>query len=137
MNYKVNQDFVNSFLGFDPFNLGEKEVPFNYPPHNVYTLDSKTYIEVAVAGFSRDELEVVTENGILTISGEKPTSAEKRDEREVAKKYSHKGISTRKFKKQFSLYADTKVLDADVTNGVLTVTLERTQPVAVNRIKIK
>ncbi len=108
------------FIGFEPI-LNELErihtagrIQDNYPPHNVVKVDDENFIiEMAVAGFSQDDIHVEVKDGILLVKAEK---AEK-DERE----YAHKGISSRKFEKSFRLSEFVVIDGADLVNGILVV----------------
>ncbi len=108
------------FIGFEPI-LNELErihtagrIQDNYPPHNVVKVDDENFIiEMAVAGFSQDDIHVEVKDGILLVRAEK---AEK-DERE----YAHKGISSRKFEKSFRLSEFVVIDGADLVDGILVV----------------
>ena len=92
-----------------------------YPPHNVVKLDEDNFvIELAVAGFDTKELGIETVENSLVITGEKHD----KDERE----YSHKGISTRKFTRRFSLAEHVHVSGASLEHGILSISLERQIP---------
>jgi molecular chaperone IbpA len=94
----------------------------NYPPHNVVKLDDTHYvIEVAVAGFSEEEIDVELKENILTVKGEK---AKKDDEVE----YLHRGISARNFTRTFPLAEHIEVRGATVQNGILSIALEQIVP---------
>lgn len=96
----------------------------NYPPHNIVELDETHYvIEVAVAGFKEEEIDVELKDNVLTIKGEQ-VKAE--DAPEV--KYHHKGISTRSFTQTFTLHDNVEVRGATVTNGILAIALEHIVP---------
>lgn len=100
-----------------------------YPPYNVEAVDDNHYtITVAVAGFDRDELEIAVENHVLTITGTK-AAEEKRD-------YLYQGIANRAFERKFSLADYVEVTDANLENGLLTVTLVREIPEAMRPKKI-
>ena len=123
------------FVGFEPlFSELERLTSAtpgqdNYPPHNIVKLDDEHFsIEMAVAGFSKDDVEVVLKDGTLTISGSKTE-----DERN----YAHKGISSRKFSKSFRLAEYVVVDDADLANGVLVVNLRVDIPEEKRPQKIK
>ena len=89
-----------------------------YPPHNVVKVDDlKFTVEIAVAGFSQDHIDIEVKDHVLTISGDRP---QRRDQ----DMYVHKGISARKFKKSFRLSEYTEVIGADLLDGILTVDLE-------------
>ena len=94
----------------------------SYPPHNLIKNDNGQYvIELAVAGFSKEELEVKTEYSKLTISGRK--SEEEDDEKIV-----HKGIAKRPFSKSFTLAEDVVVDDVSFKDGLLTIKLQKVVP---------
>lgn len=94
----------------------------NYPPHNVVKLDDTHYvIEVAVAGFNEDEIDVELKENVLTVKGEQ---AKKEDEIE----YLHKGISARNFTRTFPLAEHIEVRGATVKNGILAIALEQVVP---------
>ena len=123
------------FVGFEPlFSELERLTSAtpgqdNYPPHNIVKLDDEHFsIEMAVAGFSKDDVEVELKDGTLTISGSKTE-----DERN----YAHKGISSRKFSKSFRLAEYVVVDDADLANGVLVVNLRVDIPEEKRPQKIK
>ena len=93
----------------------------NYPPYNIITgPDNRTTLEVALAGFSRDDIEVSTEENLLTVSAY-PEPVE-----EV--KYAHKGIASRSFSKTWQLGDDIEVKSVDYKDGLLTVVLEKFVP---------
>jgi molecular chaperone IbpA len=86
----------------------------SYPPYNIIRLsDTETVLEVAVAGFKEDEINVVVENGYLKVSGKKEVVNDVQ--------YVYKGIGTRSFEKAFSLSKDTKITRAEYVDGILSV----------------
>jgi molecular chaperone IbpA len=97
----------------------------NYPPHNVVKLDDTHYvIEVAVAGFAQDEVNVELKENVLTVTGEQ---AKQNNEIE----YLHKGISTRNFVRTFPLAEHIEVRGAKILNGILSIALEHIIPEAM------
>lgn len=93
----------------------------NYPPYNIVKNDEETYrLEIAVAGFSEDELLVELKESVLTVSGNRKDS----DEVE----YLHKGIGGRNFERKFTLAADLVVTGAEIVNGVLNIDMELVIP---------
>jgi molecular chaperone IbpA len=93
----------------------------NYPPHNVVKLDDSHYvIEVAVAGFAENEIDVELKENVLTVKGEQA----KKEEVE----YLHKGISARNFTRTFPLAEHIEVRGATVKNGILAIALEQIVP---------
>ena len=99
----------------------------NYPPYNILKTGENTYeIQVAVAGFTRGEVEVNVNEGQLTITGEKAET-----ELPEGHKYEHHGISARRFIRSFTLDNYVEVISADSQDGILTVKLERKLPEAM------
>lgn len=102
----------------------------NFPPYNIAQVDEDHFIiELAVAGFGENDLEVIYQDGTITIQGEKnatgptgPTGPASNTE------YIHKGIATRKFTREFVLGSYLEVISANIDNGVLSVHLERNLP---------
>ncbi len=93
----------------------------NYPPYNIVSgSDNRTILEVALAGFSRSDIEVSTEENILTIS----SYPEEQEERT----YAHKGIATRSFSKSWQLGDDMTVESVDYVDGLLSVQLKKIIP---------
>ena len=85
----------------------------NYPPHNIVKIDEEKFlIELAVAGFKLDDIDIELEDGILKVKGEVG-----KDERE----YAFKGISSRKFEKSFRLSEFVVIDGADLVDGILVV----------------
>lgn len=94
----------------------------NYPPYNIAQLDDTHYvIELAVAGFAEDEIDVELKDQHLIIKGTKV-----KKDNEV--RYAHKGISTRNFERDFTLADNVQVKAATVQNGILAIALEHIVP---------
>lgn len=86
----------------------------SYPPYNLIRLsDTETVLEVAIAGFKEEEVNVVVEDEKLKISGKKEATD--------ASNYIYKGIGTRAFERTFALSKDTKVTKAEYADGILSV----------------
>jgi molecular chaperone IbpA len=119
-------DMLNDpfFIGFDRVldrmhqtSVGQS----NYPPYNIVKVDENNYtIDIAVAGFAEDELSIELKDGILYVEGKK-----KEDDKTV---YLHKGISTRQFRRSFTLSDTIVVRGADYNNGILYIDLENVIP---------
>ena len=93
-----------------------------YPPHNLIKYEEDSFaIEVAVAGFDEKDLNVEQDGNILTVS-----SDEIKPDEDV--QFAHKGIATRKFKKQFTLGEYIEVTDVALINGILSIQLEKDIP---------
>ena len=85
----------------------------NYPPHNVVKIDEEKFlIELALAGFKKEDIQVEVKDGILKIKGEMSN-----DEREFV----YKGISSRKFEKSFRLSEFCVIDGADFEDGILSL----------------
>jgi molecular chaperone IbpA len=113
------------FIGFDHVwseieRLSEMSDNKLYPPHNVVKHDESTFsIELALAGYSRDNLEIEVKEGnaLLVISGDNRVS--ENEDRE----YLHRGISGKKFTRTFRLSEHVVVDGADFVDGLLVINL--------------
>ena len=95
-----------------------------FPPYNIRkTDDFKHVIEIALAGFSKDEIEVVLTDGILEIKSRDTVTTEKPKDDMI-----HKGIAKRAFTRKFTLADDIEVKDAKLENGLLVIELEQIVP---------
>lgn len=128
-SYVVNDLFPFS-VGFESlakrlneFNDGlAKSVP-GYPPYNIKKVDENKYvIELAVAGISKNDIEITLENGVLKISG----SSSSADDSCLDVLY--KGIAERAFSRTFTLADTIEVKNADLINGMLKIWLENIIP---------
>ena len=98
----------------------------NYPPYNILkTGETTTELEIALAGFSKEEIEVATERGVLTVS----TKRAGQDDRQ----YTHRGLAQRTFAKNWQLSDDVVVDDVVYVNGLLTIKLRKEVPEAQQR----
>lgn len=122
------KDFDKFFVGFDEqFNRMQKlhsdlakNIP-NYPPYNIKKTGENTYVvELAVAGFSKSEIEIEIDEGKLVVRGN-TTEDQNCD-------YLFKGIANRAFTRSFALSDQIEVKDAELFNGMLKVFLERIIP---------
>jgi molecular chaperone IbpA len=95
-----------------------------YPPYNIQkTEDYKFEIEMALAGFSKKDIEVEVAEGVLTVKSMKDKDTGSTDEFTL-----YKGISQRNFKRKFTLADDIVVNGAELKDGMLTISLERIVP---------
>jgi molecular chaperone IbpA len=95
-----------------------------YPPYNIEKLAEDTYrISMAVAGFSRDELELTVQDNILIIIGKAEQHAE-----DAGRQFLHRGIAKRAFERRFQLADTIKVTGAGYDHGLLNVELKREVP---------
>jgi len=113
------------FIGFNRelsrLNIAHKTNSQSYPPYDLLKLDEDTYqISLAIAGFSREDIDVSVDNGTLIIKGEivEVTDAE----------VVHKGIAGRKFVRSFALGEYMEVTSAELKDGMLHVHVVRIVP---------
>lgn len=120
---------VPSTVGFDRFFTSaerllstDQSTAIKFPPHNIIRLDEHRYIiEMAVAGFTLEEIDVTVQEGVLSIRGTKS------DETLVGT-YLHRGIGNRNFVKTFQLSDSVEIRNAALTDGVLRIDLENVIP---------
>jgi HSP20 family molecular chaperone IbpA len=119
-------------LGFDEIERALDRVAKaadGYPPYNIERVarengqPERLRITLAVAGFTRDELDVTVEESQLVIRG--------RQAEEQARQYLHRGIAARQFQRTFVLADGMEVLCADLKNGLLSIDLARPEPARV------
>ena len=100
-------------------------VQSNYPPYNIRKAGKDKYaIEVAVAGFNKDDVEVEYEDNLLTVK----TKDIKRSEEKEGDEVIHRGISQRSFARSFTIADDVKVNGAELKDGLLTINCEKIVP---------
>ena len=101
----------------------------NYPPYNIINgSDGRTTLEIALAGFSGEDIEVETERNVLTVSARKAPEEKERN-------YSHRGISYRTFSKNWQMADDVEVEDVQFADGLLTISLRKELPEKQKRKK--
>ena len=106
----------------------------NFPPYNIIKRDEITYdIEMAVAGFSQEDLEIDYADNVLTVSSKETEPFKDSKEPE----YVHRGIAVRKFTKKFQLADDVIVVDASMKNGMLIIAMEKVVPEGKKKRTIK
>jgi molecular chaperone IbpA len=135
----MGHDFIPTFWGtkdIDKFFVGfdeqwnrlqklhddvTKNIP-NYPPYNIRKNDDNHYtIEIAVAGFGQQDIDIEMADGKLIVRGELKTDDEHND-------FLFKGIANRAFTRSFVLNDEVEVKDAEMINGMLKIFLERLIP---------
>lgn len=123
----------SAFENFDKF-LATAQPKDNYPPHNVIQNKDNVILEVAVAGFKPEEVDVTTEGNVLQVK------AQLRPEEIEGPNYVHKGIATRAFTKRFRMNdnLDMDAVEAKFENGLLIITIPmlKTEE-SVRKVKIK
>ena len=135
-------DFVSAFpqiesrlIGFDRVFDAVQRVntaESNFPPYNIKKIDNENYeIQIALAGFSKSELDITVEDGNLIVKGEQAETSKS--------EYLHKGIAERNFTRTWSLAESVKVSGSELKDGVLTINLVNKIPdeLKPQSIKIK
>jgi molecular chaperone IbpA len=114
--------FNEMAVGFGPiFKDFGQSAGNNYPPHNIVILsDNKFNLELAIAGFKRDEVQVTEKNGELTITADKKT--------EDAQTYQYRGIANRSFSKTFRIAEYFEISGAKMADGILVVSFVKNAP---------
>ncbi len=123
-------------VGFDRFGSlldaalsGDRQAA-GYPPYDIELVGENKYsITLAVAGFMDNEVDVQVEKGVLTISG-------KKEDQRKDSRYLHRGIATRSFERKFNLADHVEVVNAQLDNGLLRVSLVKEIPEAMKPRKI-
>ena len=128
---------TRSAVGFDRlFSLLEsasRAEPAGWPPYNIETLGENRYrIEIAVAGFRPDELNVEAKENVLIVTGRKTANDQAADERQ----FLHRGLAERDFERRFQLADYVVVTTAGLENGLLSIELERQLPEALKPRRI-
>ena len=96
----------------------------NFPPYNIVkTGDNKFDIEVALAGFNKKDINVTSENNMLTIESKQDEKSKDKDGEVI-----HKGISKRYFKRSITIADDVEVKGAELKDGLLKVSMEKIIP---------
>ena len=117
--------FDSIFDEFDRMLESTERYSSNYPPYNIKRLNDTEYkIEVALAGYSKDDIEIELKDNTLTVRNK--TTDKTIDEK--GNGVIHKGISTRQFERSFTISEDIKVKGAELKNGLLAIELERIIP---------
>ena len=110
----INDDYLDRF-----FNVSHTS---NYPPFNLIQINNvESRLEVALAGFKKDDIKVFTEFGKLHVEGKKAES-------ENDGEFVHKGLAQRSFERQWTLADDTEVRSVSFDDGLLVVQLGRIVP---------
>jgi len=114
----------STFVGFDQIfdelDAVARHASDNYPPHSILkTSDTNYLIELAVAGFKESELQISVEDRTLTVKGQ---------HEDRGREYIHKGISNKKFKRQFRLSEYVEVAGANLEDGILAIQLQIVLP---------
>ena len=129
--------FRRSTVGFDRLfdmleNSSAGNAGENYPPFDLIKTGENDYrIELAVAGFKADEIDITAQQNVLIVSGKKKEESE-----EKGSDYIYRGIATRSFERRFALADHIQVKGADLKDGLLSIELVREIPEAMKPRKI-
>jgi len=122
-----------ALVGFDRYFTAPHHQNGNYPPHNIVKYSDDTYaIEVAVAGFTKEEVTVEVDQDQLTIRGIKD-----RPNVDIGVEYLHRGLAARDFEQTFTLAEYMEVVGAKVADGMLQIDIKRVVPDALKPRKIE
>jgi len=124
-----------SVVGFDRLasllESATSEAATGYPPYNIERTDENAYrIEMAVAGFRPDELNIEVKENLLTVEGRKTANDDGR-------RYLHRGLAERNFERRFQLADYVVVTDAKLADGLLSISLKRELPEALKPRRIE
>ena len=137
----IDRSLLSIFNSLRPFSIGFDDMfdqfenmlgnggmsmQSNYPPYNIRKTGKDKYsIEVALAGFTKKDVEVEFEDNMLTVRTKQTDKSENKDQDgEIL----HKGISQRQFARSFTIADDVKVNGAELKDGLLTIACERVIP---------
>lgn len=124
-----------SVVGFDRLadllDSASTEASTGYPPYNIERTAENAYrIEIAVAGFKPEELNIEVKENLLTVQGRKVANDE-------AKRYLHRGLAERNFERRFQLADYVVVTEANLADGLLSIALKRELPEALKPRRIE
>jgi|DEB0MinimDraft_10_1074344.scaffolds.fasta_scaffold57306_2 molecular chaperone IbpA len=119
----LNYNLMRSIIGWDPSFLEEEAFEQHFPPYNLYEIEeNKIKLDMALAGYNKDKIEVTVKDSILCVSTKKIN----KDLKE--KSFIHRGIAERNFERKFKLAEFMEVTDAKMEDGLLQIILERIVP---------
>ena len=124
-----------SVVGFDRLadllDAATSETANGYPPYNIERTDENAYrVEIAVAGFKSEDLVIEVKENLLTVQGRKAAN-------DQAKRYFHRGLAERNFERRFQLADYVVVTDAQLADGLLSLSLRRELPEALKPRRIE
>ena len=124
--YFVGSDRVMKQLNDHLTNTQQKQN--NYPPYNIKKIEHNCYmVEMALAGFTKNDIDIVVEDGRLTVKGKLQT-ADNFEKEDFQQTYLYKGISDRAFTRQFTLADNVEVKKANLEHGMLKIYIEAVIP---------
>ena len=124
-----------SVVGFDRLadllDAAAAEAATGYPPYNIERTGENAYrIEIAVAGFRPEDLSIEVKEAVLTVRGRKAAN-------DAERRFVHRGLAERNFERRFQLAEYVVVADAQLADGLLSISLKRELPEALKPRKIE
>jgi molecular chaperone IbpA len=124
-----------SVVGFDRLadllQTASVDAATGYPPYNIERIDDNAYrVDIAVAGFRPEELEIEVRENLLTVQGRKAANDEGR-------RFLHRGLAERNFERRFQLADYVVATSADLSDGLLSISLKRELPEALKPRRIE
>ena len=124
-----------SSIGFDRLadllETATADAATGYPPYNIERTDENAYrVDIAVAGFRPEELDIEVKENLLTVTGRKAANDEPR-------RFLHRGLAERNFERRFQLADYVVVTDANLADGLLSISLKRELPEALKPRRIE
>ena len=124
-----------SVVGFDRLadllDAASAEAATGYPPYNIErTGDHEYRVEIAVAGFKREELSIEVKESVLIVQGRKAAN-------DAERRFVHRGLAERNFERRFQLAEYVVVTDAQLADGLLAISLKRELPEALKPRRIE
>ena len=124
-----------SVVGFDRLasllETASVDAAAGYPPYNIERTDENAYrVEIAVAGFRPDELNIEVKENLLTVQGRKAANDDQR-------RFLHRGLAERNFERRFQLADYVVVTEAKLADGLLSISLKRELPESLKPRRIE
>jgi molecular chaperone IbpA len=124
-----------SVVGFDRLadllETATADAATGYPPYNIERTDENAYrVDIAVAGFRPEELNIEVKENLLTVTGQKAANDDQR-------RFLHRGLAERNFERRFQLADYVVVTEANLADGLLSISLKRELPEALKPRRIE
>lgn len=133
-SFPTLREFDKFFVGYDKlFDQFEnvRNLTDNYPPYNIVKKSDTSYaIQIAVAGFNKEDIEITLDKNQLIVN----SIVEDKDDKT---EYLYKGLASRAFTRRFTISEYVQIHDAELVNGILNINLERIVPEEEKPTKIE
>lgn len=131
---QVLDQFLRNTIGFDKVTSVASRGVVNFPPYNIVNADNGDHeIQVALAGYNKDDVEVLEEDGTLVLKTVADVDTKKDEDSDT---FQYRGIAKRKFELKFALGRDRFVSDAQMADGMLVVVVSKTEAAKPRRLTI-